>query len=79
MSGNGKFASEEEYHAQKTRKNAGLLAGQHATFEPGETSNVSAFVNKALRGFGRVEPTGQFVRKFVARHETFSEFQRLYL
>jgi hypothetical protein len=66
-------------HVQKTRKNARLLAGRYATYEPGGTSNVSAFVNKALRGFRRVGPTGQFVWKFVAHHETFSEFQRLYL
>ena len=50
---------------------------QGATFEPGGTSNVSAFVHRVLRAFARVETPGQFVWKFVARHETFSEFQRL--
>jgi hypothetical protein len=66
-------------HAQKPRKDVRFLTREDATFKPGETSNVSGFVNKVLQGIGRLELTGQFVWKFVAHHETFSDFQRLYL
>jgi hypothetical protein len=37
------------------------------------------FCLEVLPAMGRVELTGQFVQKIVARHETFSDFKRLYL
>jgi hypothetical protein len=36
------------------------------------------FIDEVLQAGGK-EQAGQFVRKIIARHETFSDFQRLYL
>jgi len=57
------YAEEEEAHVSHTHRIAVPL---HL-----KTEGISLHAFKGL--------VGQFVWNFVARHETFSEFQRLYL